>query len=79
MTLVFSSDWEEKHVTALSDRFTKIHTWLKKNEDEPGKLIKSSITDNHGAKIEASHGFIQSYNVVAVVDTNIRSSSVPGP
>jgi len=33
-----------------------------------GKPIKSNITDNESTKMKTSHGVIQGYNGVAVVD-----------
>jgi hypothetical protein len=44
---------------------------LKDNNDKPGKLgtpVKSNITDNESAKMKTSHGVIQGYDGVAVVD-----------
>lgn len=44
---------------------------MKKNDDKPGKSgkpIKSNITDNESAKMKTSHGVIQGYDGVAVVD-----------
>lgn len=62
---------EEKYVAALTENIKKIHTWLKENDDKPGKRgrpIKSNITDNESAKMKTSHGVIQGYDGVAVVD-----------
>jgi hypothetical protein len=44
---------------------------LRENEDKPGKSgkpIKSNITDNDSAKMKTSHGVIQGYDGVAVID-----------
>ena len=62
---------EEKYVATLKQNVKKIRTWLKENDDKPGKTgkpIKSNITDNESAKMKTSHGVIQGYDGVAVVD-----------
>lgn len=62
---------EEKYVETIKKKVKKIKEWLKENDDKPGKTgkpIKSNITDNESAKMKTSHGVIQGYNGVAVVD-----------
>jgi transposase len=62
---------EEKYVETIKKKVKKIKEWLKDNDDKPGKTgkpIKSNITDNESAKMKTSHGVIQGYNGVAVVD-----------
>ncbi len=62
---------EEKYVETMKKKVKKIKEWLEDNDDKPGKRgkpIKSNITDNESAKIKTSHGVIQGYNGVAVVD-----------
>jgi transposase len=62
---------EGKYVDTLRSKAKKIRQWLKDNDDKPGKLgkpVKSNITDNESAKMKTSHGVIQGYNGVAVVD-----------
>lgn len=62
---------EEKYVATMQEKAKKIKEWLKGNDDKPGKTgkpVKSNITDNESAKIKTSHGVIQGYNGVAVVD-----------
>jgi transposase len=62
---------EEKYVNTIRSKAEKIRQWLKENDDKPGKLgkpVKSNITDNESAKMKTSHGVIQGYNGVAVVD-----------
>jgi hypothetical protein len=62
---------EEKYVETIRHKVKKIRQFLKENEDRPGKTgkpIKSNITDNESAKMKTSHGVIQGYNGVAVVD-----------
>jgi transposase len=63
---------ETKYVETIQNKIKKIKAWLKDNEDKPGKTgkpIKSNITDNESAKMKTSHGVIQGYNGVAVVDS----------
>ncbi len=62
---------EEQYVDTLKKKVKKIRAWLRVNEDKPGKSgkpIKSNITDNDSAKMKTSHGVIQGYDGVAVVD-----------
>ena len=62
---------EEKYVETMQKKVKKIKEWLKYNDDKPGKTgkpIKSNITDNESAKMKTSHGVIQGYDGVAVVD-----------
>ncbi|MDH4292248.1 MAG: transposase [Dehalococcoidia bacterium] len=62
---------EEQYVETLRKRVKKIKAWLHQNEDKPGKSgkpIKSNITDNESAKMKTSHGVIQGYDGVTVVD-----------
>jgi transposase len=62
---------EEQYVETLRGKVKKIKAWLRDNEDKPGKSgkpLKSNITDNESAKIKTSHGVIQGYDGVAVID-----------
>jgi transposase len=62
---------ETKSIETMKKKVKKIKEWLEENEDKPGKRgkpIKSNITDNESAKMKTSHGVIQGYNGVAVVD-----------
>jgi hypothetical protein len=62
---------EEQYVETLRGKVKKIKAWLRDNEDKPGKSgkpVKSNITDNESAKMKTSHGVIQGYDGVAVVD-----------
>jgi len=62
---------EEQYVETLRRKVKKIKGWLRDNEDKPGKSgkpIKSNITDNESAKMKTSHGVIQGYDGVAVID-----------
>ena len=58
-------------MATLKQNVKKIRTWLKENDDNPGKKnkpIKSNITDNESATMKTSHGVVQGYDGVAVVD-----------
>ena len=62
---------EEKYVETLRGKVKKIKAWLRENEDKAGKSgkpVKSNITDNESAKMKTSHGVIQGYDGVAVID-----------
>ena len=62
---------EGQYVDTLKKKVKKIKAWLRDNDDKPGKNgkpIKSNITDNESAKMKTSHGVIQGYDGVAVVD-----------
>lgn len=62
---------EERYVETIRKKVRKVKAWLKENDDKPGKTgkpVKSNITDNESAKMKTSHGVIQGYNGVAVVD-----------
>ena len=64
---------EEKYVDTLKAKIKKIKTWLAENDDKPGSSRngprKSNITDNESANMKTSHGVIQGYNGVAMVDS----------
>ena len=62
---------EEQYVATLRRRVKKLKQFLEINEDKPGKSgapLKSNITDNESAKMKTSHGVIQGYDGVAMVD-----------
>jgi transposase len=62
---------EEQYVETLRGKVKKIRAWLRDNEDKlgkSGKPLKSNITDNESAKMKTSHGVIQGYDGVAVID-----------
>ena len=49
------TEQEEQYVATLKQNVKKIRTWLKENDDKPGKTgkpIKSNITDNESANDE---------------------------
>ncbi len=64
---------EEQYVETLRTKAKKIKDWLKDNDDKPGSTRngprKSNITDNESATMKTSHGVIQGYNGVAMVDS----------
>jgi len=64
---------EEQYVETLRSKVKKIKDWLKDNDDKPGSSRngprKSNITDNESATMKTSHGVIQGYNGVAMVDS----------
>ncbi len=64
---------EEQYVTTLKAKIKKIKTWLAENDDKPGSSRngprKSNITDNESATMKTSHGVVQGYNGVAMVDS----------
>jgi len=62
---------EEQYIDTLKRKVKKIKAWLRENGDKRGKSgkpIKSNITDNESAKMKTSHGVIQGYDGVAMVD-----------
>jgi hypothetical protein len=62
---------EQKYIETINTKVKKIKKWLKENDDKPGKTgkpVKSNITDNESAKMKTSHGVIQGYDGVTVVD-----------
>ncbi len=63
---------EEQYAETLRAKVKKIKEWLAENDDKPGsgkKPRKSNITDNESATMKTSHGVIQGYNGVAMVDS----------
>jgi len=67
-----ATEREAQYLATLKKNVKKIRTWLKEHDDKRGhkdKPIKSNITDNESATIKTSHGVVQGYDGVAVVDT----------
>jgi transposase len=63
---------DEQYVATLKTKVKKIKDWLKDNDDKPGSSgtsRKSNVTDNESAKMKTSHGMVQGYNGVAMVDS----------
>ncbi len=62
---------EERAIARLRAKKKVFEEWLAQNEDKrgpTGKVIQSNVMDNASAKMPSSHGVIQGYNGVAVVD-----------
>ncbi len=62
---------EQKQVEKIEKKIAKIGRFLEKEKPCPGKRyneVQSNITDNESAKIKSSHGVIQGYDDLAVVD-----------
>ena len=62
---------EKRAIQSLEAKATKIRNWLDTHEEKIGtqaKPVKSNIVDNDSAKMPSSHGVIQGYNALAVVD-----------
>jgi hypothetical protein len=62
---------EGQYRDTLKKKVKKIKAWLRENGDKPGKTgkpVKSNITDNESAKMKTSHGVIQGYDGLAMVD-----------
>ena len=65
------SQQEKKKLKTLERQYQKIMDWMDDNEDRrgpSGKVVQSNITDNENAKMTTSHGVVQGYNGVAMVD-----------
>jgi len=63
---------EEKAVDHFKNKIDKIEKWLDENEDKQGannNIKKSHVIDNESAKMVSSHGVVQGYNGVAMVDS----------
>jgi transposase len=53
-------------------KIEKLDRWLEKNQDRPGsrgRIVQSNVTDNESVKMKTSHGVLQGYNGMAVVDS----------
>ena len=62
---------EERSLEKLAAKQKKLDDWLAEYDDKIGKRgkpIKSNVTDNESAKMKTSHGVIQGYDGVAMVD-----------
>ncbi len=62
---------EVKQLKKLEATDKKIADWLAEHDDKIGRQgipIKSNITDNESAKMKTSHGVIQGYDGLAMVD-----------
>lgn len=63
---------EEKAIETLKGKTAKLDAWLRENPEDKqgsrGSAVKSSMTDADSAKMVSSHGVVQGYNGIAVVD-----------
>jgi transposase len=62
---------EAQQLETLQAQAEKLAAWLVSHEDKIGARglpIKSNVTDNDSAKLKTSHGVIQGYDGVAMVD-----------
>ena len=62
----------EKRIDKYDKKIDKITKFLDNNKEKMGtrnKKKKSNITDNESAKMISSHGYIQGYNGLSVVDS----------
>ena len=62
---------EKKKLQTLRRQYEKIKKFVDDNDDRhgpSGKVVQSNITDNDSAKMATSHGVIQGYTGVAMVD-----------
>ena len=63
---------EEKTKQTLKKKLATIRGWLDTHEDRVGrrgKVVKSNLTDGDSAKMSSSHGVVQGYDALAVVDS----------
>ena len=63
---------ETEAIERLRGKVRKIEKWFEKGEDKRGRggrPKQSNLTDNESAKMPTSHGVVQGYNGVAVVDS----------
>lgn len=62
---------EAHYLKRLQAQVEKLAVWLSGHEDKigaQGRPLKSNVTDNDSAKMKTSHGVIQGYDGVAMVD-----------
>src|SRR5215468_9487092 len=63
---------KQKKMETLREKVKKLKSWLKENKEKIGRSGKprnSNLTDNESAKMKSSHGVIQGYDGVAMVDS----------
>jgi len=66
------SERERRTLETLEGKLAKVRTWLAEGEDKlgrSGRPVNSNLTDNDSAKMASSHGVIQGYLGVTVVDS----------
>ena len=62
---------EAKQLKKLRAKAEKLRDWLDENDEKigrQGKAVKSNLTDNESAKMKSSHGVIQGYDGLSMVD-----------
>lgn len=65
----------EKKIKKYNNKVSKFERFMKDHEKKRGhrnRERKSNITDNESAKMFSSHGFIQGYNGISVVDSKYQ-------
>lgn len=70
-----SADVKHKRIERLLKKADKIENFLKENtpkQKSRGGESQSNITDNESAKMKTSHGVIQGYNGMALVDARTQ-------
>ncbi|MCP4761038.1 MAG: IS1182 family transposase, partial [archaeon] len=66
------STGKNNQIEKLQKKIERIEKFLETNEDKKGKrghINQSNITDNESAKIKSSHGMVQGYNGIGIVDS----------
>jgi len=61
-----------KRIKKAKAKIEKLDRWLAENDEKisgRGYIRQSNVTDNESAKMKTSHGVIQGYNGIAVVDS----------
>ena len=61
-----------KRLDRVRHKIEKLDTWLENNDDKVSsrrRTKQSNVTDNESAKMKSSHGVIQGYNGIVVVDS----------
>lgn len=62
----------EKRIEKYNKKIKRFKSFIDNNEEKKGtryRIKKSNITDNESAKMISSHGFIQGYNGLSLVDS----------
>ena len=62
----------DKRIRKYNKKIERIKYFIENNEEKKGsryRIKKSNITDNESAKMISSHGFIQGYNGISLVDS----------
>jgi transposase len=57
-----------QHITYQKKRIEKFIETHAPRQNQPGREVKSNITDNDSAKLKTTGGFIQGYNALALTD-----------